>query len=384
VEMLDLLKLMVERDASDLHLTAACPPMCRIQGTMRPVGESNFTPADLEALARSVMDEAQWQEFSEKKQINLVRSYPSLSRFRFNIYRQRGSVGIAVRRIRFGVSSIDELGLPAILKEVAMKRSGLVLIVGPAGSGKSTTLAALIDHRSEHAAGHILTIEDPIEFVHRHKQSIVTQRELGFDAPSFRAAFESALYQAPDMIAIGEIRDGEALEAAVSFADAGRLCLGTLRAENSEQAFEKILSFFPEARHSPLLLELSLNLGAIFAQRLVRGSDGKLSVAVEIVLDTPAVRDAVKRGEIRKLKAAIEQGASAGCQTLDQALFALYKSGRIGLNEALASADNPAALGERVKEDAAAEEKRAKAWNLKIKDLPEEKPARPLGVVKRA
>jgi twitching motility protein PilU len=349
VEILDFLKVMIEKDASDIYLTVASPPMYRVEGIVDPVGEYNFNSEDLETLAKSLMANGQWQEFNEKKEMNLAVSYPKLGRFRINVFRQRGSTGLVIRKIKVEVPNLDELRLPPILKEIAMTKRGLVLVVGATGSGKSTTLAAMIDHRNSNGSGHIISVEDPIEFVHRHKKCIVTQREVGFDTWSFQEALKNAMRQAPDVILVGKIRDTETMEAAIAFADTGHLCLGTLHSTNTYQSFERILNFFPETRHSQILMQLSLNLRAIVSQRLVSGLDGKRVVATEVLMDTPRVKDLIKKGEINTLKDAMEQGVQEGSQTFDQALFVLYKEGKISLEQALINADSANNLRVKIK-----------------------------------
>src|SRR5215813_2769645 len=317
MDILELLKVMVEKDSSDLYLTVACPPMYRIEGEIQPIGSDTFAPADMEALARSVMNDDQWRQFEQQMEMNLALSYPKLARFRVNAFRQRGSVGMVIRKIKVDIQSIDELGVPAILKDIIMTKRGLILVVGGTGTGKSTTLAAMIDHRNTNSSGHIISIEDPIEFVHRHKKSIVNQREVGFDTLSFQEALRNAMRQAPDVILIGEIRDTETMEAAVTFADTGHLCLATLHSTNANQAFERILNFFPETRHPQILLQLSLNMRSIVSQRLVIGKTGKRVAALEIMMDTPRVKELIQRGEIGTIKEAMEQSAQEGCQTFD-------------------------------------------------------------------
>jgi twitching motility protein PilU len=272
-----------------------------------------------------------------------------LSRFRVNVFRQRGSVGIVIRRIRTEIETLEELALPEILKEISMTKRGLVLVVGATGSGKSTTLAAMIDHRNNNAPGHIISVEDPIEFVHRHKKAIVNQRELGFDTDSYSEALKNAMRQAPDVILIGEIRDSETMEAAITFADTGHLCLGTLHSTNANQSFERILNFFPETRHAQVLMQLSLNLRCIISQRLVPGIDGRRVAAIEILMDTPRIKELIKRGEVDVVKEAMEQGIQEGCQTFDHALFMLYKEEKITLEQALIHADSANNLRIKVK-----------------------------------
>jgi twitching motility protein PilU len=349
MNLTDFLSVMVEKDASDIYLTVASPPMYRIQGVVQPIGDHVFTPEELEALAKSFMNERQWQQFTEQMEMNLALSYRRLSRFRVNAFRQRGSVGIVIRRIKVEIESLDDLGLPSILQDIVMTKRGLVLVVGATGSGKSTTLAAMIDHRNTQAPGHIITVEDPIEFVHRHKKSIVNQRELGFDTQSWNDALKNAMRQAPDVILIGEIRDSESMEAAITFADTGHLCLGTLHSTNSNQSFERILNFFPEERHAQILMQLSLNLRSIISQRLIPGVDGKRVPAIEVLMDTPRVKELIKKGEVDIIKEAMEQGIQEGCQTFDHALFLLYKEGRITLEQALINADSANNLRIKIK-----------------------------------
>ena len=345
----DFLKVMVEKNASDLYLTVACRPMYRIDGSIQPIGEHSFNQLDLAELAKSILSEEQQKDFLEKLEMNLATALPGISRFRVNIFRQRGSIGMVIRRVKVEISTLDELGLPSILKDIIMTKRGLILVVGGTGSGKSTTLAGMIDHRNANESGHIISVEDPIEFTHGHKKSIITQREVGFDTQSFQDALKNAMRQAPDVILIGEIRDTETMEAAVTFADTGHLCLGTLHSTNANQSFERILNFFPETRHAQILLQLSLNLRAIISQRLIPSLSGGRVVAVEILLDTPRIKDLIKKGEVDTLKEAMEQGIQEGCQTFDQALLVLYKEGKIGLEEALANADSANNLRLKIK-----------------------------------
>jgi twitching motility protein PilU len=351
MEIKTILQVMVEKEASDVYLTVASPPMYRIEGIIQPIGDLKFTPQDLEGLAKSVMSEKQWQEFNSKLEMDLVLvlSIPDLSRFRINVLRQRGSVALVIRKIKFEIRSIDELKLPPVLKEIVMKKAGLVLVVGATGSGKSTTLAAMIDHRNSSAPGHIISVEDPIEFVHRHKRCIVTQRELGFDTHSFGDALKRAVRQAPDVILIGEIRDRDSMEAAITFADTGHLCLGTLHSTNVSQSFERILNFFPAERHTQILMHLSLSLRAVISQRLIPSVDGARVAAIEIMIDTPRIKDLIKQADIDSLKEAMEQGLQEGCQTFDQALFTLYKENRITLQQALMNSDSANNLRLKIK-----------------------------------
>jgi twitching motility protein PilU len=349
VDIKEFFNKMVETEASDLYLTVARPPMYRIEGEIRPDGEQSFTPDEMRAIALSIMNDKQQREFAENLEMNMAMSLAGVSRFRVNIFQQRGSVGLVIRRIKADVLSLDELGLPAILKEIVMSKRGLVLMVGATGSGKSTSLAAMIDHRNSTEYGHIITIEDPIEFVYRHKKSIVTQREVGFDTHSFQNALKNTLRQAPDVILIGEIRDTETMEAAITFAETGHLCLGTLHSNNANQAIERIMNFFRPERHAQIHMQLSLNLRSIIAQRLVSSVDGKRAAALEVLIDTPRIKDLIKKGEVDTLKEAMEQGVQEGCQTFDQALFELYKDGKITLEQALVNADSANNLRLKIK-----------------------------------
>ena len=350
MEIRDYLKVMVERDASDVYLTVDSPPIYRIHGVTQPVGDSKLTNEQMVPLANAVMRTGkQREEFEETMEMNLALAYEDLGRFRVNIFRQKGNIGIVIRQIKLEIIPIDQLGLPPKLKNIAMSKRGMVLVVGPTGCGKSTTLAAMIDCRNSNATGHIISVEDPIEFVHRHKKSIITQREVGFDTHSFNDALRNAMRQAPDVILVGEIRDSETMDAAITFADTGHLCLGTLHSTNANQSFERILNFFPETRHPQILLQLSLNLRAIISQRLVPSLDGKRVPAVEVLMDTPRIKDLIKWGEIDILKEAMEQSVEEGCQTFDQSLFALYKDGKISYEQALINADSANNLRLKIK-----------------------------------
>jgi twitching motility protein PilU len=349
MDIQEYFKVMVEREASDLYLTVARPPVYRIDGRVQPSGDYAFVPQDLEVLAQSIMNERQCKEFAETMEMNMAMALPGVSRFRVNVFRQRGSVGMVIRRVKADASTLDELRLPSILKDIVMTKRGLTLVVGATGSGKSTTLAAMVDHRNSTEAGHIITIEDPIEFVHRHKKSIITQREVGFDTHSFQAALKNTLRQAPDVILIGEIRDTETMEAAITFAETGHLCLGTLHSNSANQAIERIMNFFPPERHIQIYLQLSLNLRSIVSQRLVPSLDGKRVAALEILMDTPRIKDLIRKGEVDTLKEAMEQGVQEGCQTFDQALFTLYVEGKISLDQAVIHADSANNLRLKIK-----------------------------------
>jgi twitching motility protein PilU len=349
MDIRDLFKVMVDKDASDLYLTVARPPMYRIDGKVQPIGDGNFKPQDLEDIVKSVLNDRQLEEFGETLEMNMAMSLPGVSRFRVNIFRQRGSMGLVIRRVKAEPATMDELGLPSVLGKIVMSKRGLVLVVGATGSGKSTTLAAMVDHRNENERDHIITIEDPIEFVHKHKKSIVTQREVGFDTLSFQAALKNTLRQAPDVILIGEIRDTETMEAAITFAETGHLCLGTLHSNNANQAIERIMNFFQMERHAQIYLQLSLNLRSIISQRLIPSLDGKRVAALEVLMDTPRIKDLIKKGLVDVLKEGMEQGVQEGCQTFDQALFMLYKEGKITLEQALVNADSANNLRLKIK-----------------------------------
>lgn len=344
-----LLEVMVKQEASDLYLTVDAPPVYRIHGSTHRTDAPPFTNEQLESLALAMMRGQQRGEFEEKMEMNLALYYKDLGRFRVNVFRQKGNVGLVFRHIKADIMTIEQLELPPIIKDIAMTKRGLVLVVGATGSGKSTTLAAMIDHRNSVHAGHIISVEDPIEFVHHHKKSIITQREVGFDTHTFGNALRNTLRQAPDVILIGEIRDTETMEAAITFAETGHLCLGTLHSNNANQAIERIMNFFPVERHAQIYLQLSLNLRAIISQRLIPSVDGRRVPALEIMLDTPRVKDLIKKAEVDTLKEAMEQGIDEGCQTFDHVLFQLYKAERITIEQALINADSANNLRLKIK-----------------------------------
>lgn len=344
-----LLSVMIEHDASDLYVTVDSPPMYRINGSLRPAGNKCFSAEEAEALAMGIMSDKQQKEFVASNEQNLGLYYANLGRFRVNIFRQRGLIGVVVRLIKSKILTIDDLSLPPVLKDIAMTKRGLVLVVGATGSGKSTSLAAIIDHRNANSAGHIVTIEDPIEFVHTHKKSIISQREIGMDTESYAIALKNCLRQAPDVILIGEIRDLETMEAAITFAETGHLCLATLHSNNANQAMERIMNFFPMERHPQIYMQLSLNLRAILSQRLVKTIDGGRAPAFEILLDSPRIKDLINKAQIAELKEAMEKSTNMGMQTFDQSLFDLYKAGTISFEEAIRNADSANNLRLRVK-----------------------------------
>ena len=345
-----LLRLL-ELGASDAYLVPDAPPTFRVEGKATVPDPTVLGADETAALAQSVLDERQQRELAEVRDVNLALMLPGRARFRCNVHRQHTGIGMVIRHVKEEVPSLASLGLPPQMAEVAMTLRGLALVVGATGCGKSTTLAAMIDHRNQHAPGHIVTVEDPIEFIHVRKQSIVTQREIGFDTPSLQHALRNALRQAPDVILIGEIRDTETMEAAIAFAETGHLCLATLHANNANQAIERILNFFPHERHEQIYLQLSLNLRSVVSQRLIPGVDGRRVAVVEVLMDTPRVKDLIKKGATDEIKEAMEQGTQEGCVTFDQALLGLHLAGKIDLDQALANADSPNNLRLRIRDE---------------------------------
>ncbi|MCK4413500.1 MAG: PilT/PilU family type 4a pilus ATPase [Candidatus Eisenbacteria sp.] len=349
--LIELLTDLAARDGSDLYLTAGSPPMLRIQGQVQSVDAPKLKPREIGDLAHEIMGDDRWAQFSERPEMNFALPgdiIPS-ARFRVNVFRQRGSVGIVLRRIKIEIPDLGSLGLPECLRELVLHKHGLILIVGPTDSGKSTTLAAMVRRRNSTIPGHIITVEDPIEFVHRHDQSIVTQREIGFDTNSYHDALTNAMRQAPDMIVVGEVRDRETMESVITFSDTGHLCLTTLHSTNASQAFERVINFFPTARHSEMLLQLAINLRAVLSQRLLMGKEGKRVLATELLLNTPRIKDMIKKGKIDMLKTAMEESALDGCHTFDMSLYELQSAGEIDLEQALAHADSANNLRLRIK-----------------------------------
>jgi twitching motility protein PilU len=335
-----LLEHMLKTEASDLYLTAGSPPVFRIEGVGYPA-KHPLTADQVAVMAESLLTPPQRDELRRTFELNVALALGTGGRFRANLLHQRGTVAMVIRLVRTTIKSLAELRHPPILAKVMQSKRGLVLVVGGTGSGKSTTLAAMIDHRNRIETGHIITVEDPIEFLHPHHQCVVTQREVGIDTLSYRAALKNALRQAPDVILIGEIRDAETMEAAIAFAETGHLCVSTLHANNANQAIERVLNFFPPTRQHEIRLQLSLNLRAIISQRLIPAISGNRAAAFEILLDTPRIRDLIKRGETDALKDAMIQGIHEGCATFDAALFDLVASGRIDEAEAIRAADSP-------------------------------------------
>lgn len=340
MQFLDLLKLIVDRDGSDLYLSTGAPASMKVQGALTAVTERSYEKGEVKAIAYAVMDKEQIAEFEKKPEMNLALSEAGTGRFRVNIFKQRGEVAMVIRVIKTEIPNYKDLGLPEILPKLVMEKRGLVLFVGGTGSGKSTSLASLIDYRNTHTAGHIITIEDPVEFVHRHKKSIVNQREVGVDTDTYEDALQNTLRQAPDVILIGEIRSQETMEHALAFAETGHLCLSTLHANNANQALDRIINFFPEERHKQLLLDLSLNMKGIISQRLIPTIDNKRAAAIEVLLGTPRVCDLIKNGKVDELKEVMAKSKNLGMQTFDLALQELYEAGKISLEEALQNADS--------------------------------------------
>ncbi len=337
----DLLRLMVSRNGSDLFITADFPPAIKVDGKVTKVSPQPLNAAHTMALARSIMSDKQVADFERSKEGNFAISPPNIGRFRVNVFIQQGKVGLVLRVIPATVPTIDGLAVPQVLKEIVQSKRGLCIMVGATGSGKSTTLAAMVDYRNENSWGHIITVEDPIEFVHAHKNCVVTQREVGLDTDTWESALKNTLRQAPDVILMGELRDRETMEHAVAFAETGHLCLATLHANSANQALDRIINFFPEERRSQLLMDLSLNLKAMVSQRLIPKQDGKGRVAaVEVMVNTPLVSDLIFKGEVSEIKEIMKKSRSAGMQTFDQALFDLYESDAITYEDALRNADS--------------------------------------------
>ncbi|WP_026437874.1 PilT/PilU family type 4a pilus ATPase [Acidovorax sp. JHL-9] len=338
--LLSCLALMVRESASDLFLLAGAPPTLKRQGAFLPITKGSVTAEDVQAMVYSIMGKAQIGEFEASKECDFSFQTQDQARFRVNVHLQRGNVGVVVRHVTARIPSLDELGLPPVLKQLAFLKSGLVLAVGAAGSGKTTTLAAMLDYRNEHTAGHILTVEDPIEYLHAHKKSLVTQREVGLDTASYDEALRRAMREAPNVIMIGEIRDRATMQHALHYAESGHLCVSTLHASNANQAVQRILNFFPEPAHRQLLMDLSLNLQAVAAQRLVKSVQGSVVPAMEVMLLTPYVSELIQKGQVDELKTAIVRSGEQGMCTFDQSLFELYERGIISSDEAVAHADN--------------------------------------------
>ncbi|MEW5943832.1 MAG: PilT/PilU family type 4a pilus ATPase [Pseudomonadota bacterium] len=348
--MHDLLRLMVAKKASDMFITAGFPPAIKIDGKVTPVSNQTLTPLHTQELAFAIMNAKQAAEFEATKECNFAISPAEIGRFRVNAFVQQGRVGLVLRTITTKIPKLEEMGLPEVLKDVAMTKRGLVIFVGSTGSGKSTSLAALLGYRNENSHGHIITIEDPVEYVHDHKNCIVTQREVGVDTEDWFSALKNTLRQAPDVILIGEIRDRETMDYAIAFAETGHLCLSTLHANSANQALDRVINFFPEERRAQLLMDLSLNLRAFVSQRLIPKTDGKGRVAaVEVMLNSPLISDLIFKGEVHGIKEVMAKSRELGMQTFDQALFDLYEAGLISYEDALRNADSLNDLRLRIK-----------------------------------
>jgi twitching motility protein PilU len=348
--MNDLLRVMVSKKASDLFITAGFPPAFKVDGKVTPISNQTLSPTHTQELARSIMNDKQAEEFEASKECNFAISPPGVGRFRVNAFVQQARVGLVLRTINSAIPKIEELGLPPQLKEVALTKRGLVVFVGGTGSGKSTSLAAMIGFRNENTQGHIITIEDPIEYVHEHKNCIVTQREVGVDTDSWHAALKNTLRQAPDVILIGEIRDRDTMDYAIAFAETGHLAMATLHANSANQALDRIINFFPEERRAQLLMDLSLNLKAFVSQRLIPMKDSKgRAAAVEILINSPLISDLIFKGDVHEIKEIMAKSRELGMQTFDQHLFDLYEEGKISYEDALRNADSVNDLRLRIK-----------------------------------
>ena len=348
--MFNMLSKVVEIGGSDLFISADFPPSIKYHGLMKPLNKQPLTAEKTKLFAYSLMNQKQREEFATNLECNFAINVPNASRFRVNVFQQQLQVGMVIRTITAEIPNFKQLLLPEQLKKIIMEKRGLVLVVGGTGSGKSTSLAAMIDHRNENSAGHIITVEDPVEYVHKHKQSMITHREVGVDSHSWHNALKNTLRQAPDVILIGEIRDTETMENAIAFAETGHLCLGTLHANNANQTLDRIISFFPEERRNQLLMDLSSNMKAIISQRLIRTEDGKgRRAAVEIMLNTPLMADLILKGNFHEIKALMTKSRELGMQTFDQALFDLYDEGAISYDEAIRNADSANELRLQIK-----------------------------------
>lgn len=346
----DLLRLMIGKKASDMFITAGFPPAMKIDGKMTPISQQVLSPQQAREIGRSIMNDKQASEFDASSECNFAIGLPGVARFRVNAFVQRGSVGLVFRTIATKIPKFEDLGLPEVLKDVAMTKRGLVIFVGGTGSGKSTSLAAMIGYRNENSYGHIITIEDPVEFVHEHKNCIITQREVGVDTENWHIALKNTLRQAPDVILIGEIRDRETMDYAISFAETGHLCMATLHANSTNQALDRIINFFPEERRHQLLMDLSLNTRAFISQRLIPKVDGiGRAAAIEIMINSPLISDLIFKGDVHEIKEIIGRSRELGMQTFDQALFDLHESGAISYEDALKNADSVNDLRLKVK-----------------------------------
>ena len=368
MELTAFLNLMAKNSASDLFLSVGAPPSVKIEGITRHIGDKPLGAEEIRTMAYSIMNERQQKDFESIWEMNLAIALGDMGRFRINIYRQRGEIAMAVRFITNKIPSIESLRLPQILKDIIMLPRGLVLVVGSTGSGKSTTLASMIDYRNSNRTGHILTVEEPIEYEHTHKMSVVDQREIGLDTQSYANALKNAMREAPDVIMIGEIRDRETMQAAIAYAETGHLCLSTLHANNANQTLDRIINFFPDAARHQLLIDLSLNLKAVVGQRLLTGLKSKRVPAVELLLSSAYISDLIEKGEIATIRDAMKQGNEQGMQTFDQALYRLYAAGEISYQEALDNADSRTDLALKVRLEGPAPEG-GEAAGLRLEDM---------------
>lgn len=343
------LRMMADQEASDLFFSTGAPVNIKIEGITKPISDNPMQSGVVQALAYSIINKEQRETFEETMELNFSMSIPDVGRYRINLYRQRGEAAMVVRYIKNHIPSIEELHLPLLLNDLVMEPRGLILLVGSTGSGKSTTLASMIDYRNSNKTGHILTIEEPIEFMHKHKKSIVDQREVGFDTLSYSNALKNAMREAPDVILIGEIRDRETMQQAIAYAETGHLCLSTLHANNANQTIDRILNFFPDSARHQLLVDLSLNLRAVVSQRLILGTDGKRVPAVEVMQRSAFIADLIEKGDIDSLKGAIEQGKGFGMQSFDQSLLELLQQGKISEQQALDNADSKNNLSVKIR-----------------------------------
>ncbi len=372
--MRDLLKLMVDKKGSDLFITVEFPPAIKIDGKVTPVSKTKLTAENTKALTYAIMNDRQLKEYEATKECNFAISPAGIGRFRVNAYIQQGYTGMVLRTIETTVPTIDQLGLPVVMKDIAMTKRGLVIMVGGTGSGKSTSLAAMINHRNENSYGHIITIEDPIEYVHPHKNCIVMQREVGVDTDDWGIALKNSLRQAPDVILLGEIRDRETMEFGIAFAETGHLAMATLHANSANQALDRIINFFPQERHQQLFMDLSLNMKAIISQRLLKKVDGKGRVAaIEVMLNSPLIADLVLKGEVHMIKEIMAKSNELGMKTFDQALFDLYEADLIGYEDALRNADSMNELRLRIKLQAKTSDKLGGLDHLSLEESAEEK-----------
>jgi twitching motility protein PilU len=349
VDIAPYLKLMVDNNASDLFLSTGSKININIEGKARPIANSEMKPGDIKQVAFSIMSDKQQKEFEATSELNMALAVPNVGRFRVNVFRQRGETSIVIRYIKSDIPSTDQLKLPKVLKDLVLQKRGLILLVGATGSGKSTTLASMIDHRNQTTTGHILTIEDPLEFLHSHKKSVVDQREVGIDTESYGVALKNAMRQAPDVILIGEVRDMATMQHAIAYAETGHLCLTTLHANNANQALDRILNFFEDSAHRQLLMDLSLNLRGIVSQRLILGKKAKRVPAVEVLIASPYISQLIQDGDIHKIKEVMEESNERGMQTFDQALYDLYMAGEITKEEGLRNADSQNNLNLRIR-----------------------------------